>query len=194
MNLRQFASHVTKEAEVRGYATDKNRAEDPLVKPFKTIQDQRKQLLDLKRSTLGACWIDDKKKLVPFDIAGFNQLQNDIKHLQQTISNNALVLDELEAAVEDLHIDQMSLGILKMERSKALEEIEFIKAEPDKALIQKWKAIQEIHGSRDMYEALPEVKAAREQAAAKIAPIQARVEVLEHQINYLESILAKLVI
>ena len=167
MNLRQFASHVTKEAEVRGYATDKNRAEDPLVKPFKTIQDQRKQLLDLKRSTLGACWIDDKKKLVPFDIAGFNQLQNDIKHLQEAISKNELVLAELEKAVEDLHIGQLSLSTLKMERSKALEEIAFLKAEPDKALIQKWKAIQEIHGSRDMYESLPEVKAAREQAAAK---------------------------
>ena len=93
-----------------------------------------------------------------------------------------------------MNIEQMSLGILRMEKSKLLEEIAFLKAEPDKALIQKWKAIQEIHGSRDMYESLPEVKAAREQAAAKIAPIQARVEVLTSQINSLQAIIAKFMI
>lgn len=194
MKLSQFASHITKEAEVRGYATDKSRAADPIVKPFSIFENQKKQLLSLQESTLRSCWIDDKKKIVPFDPAGFEALQSDINHLQDAISKNELVLDELEKAVEDMNIDRMSLGILKMERSKALDEIEFLKAEPDKALTHKWRAIQEIHGSRDMYENLPEVQAAREQAAAKIAPIQARIEVLSAQIERLEAILAKFMI
>jgi len=191
MKLRQFAEHIKKEADLRGYATDRSRADDPLIRPFALFQNQQERLLDLQRSTLTSCWINDQRKLIPLDIAGFNQLQNDIKHLQEAISHNALVLDELEKAVEDMHIDQMSLGILRMERSKALEEISFLKSEPDKALAHKWKAIQEIHGSREMYEALPEVIAARQQAAVAIAPIQARIEILEHQIHTLESILSE---
>lgn len=193
MKLRQFAEHIKKEADVRGYANDRSRADDDLIRPFAALQNQRERLLDLQRSTLSSCWINEQRKLIPFDIAGFNQLQNDIKHLQEAISHNALVLDELERAVEDMYIDQMSLGILRMERAKALEEITFLKSQPDKDLAHKWKAVLEVGGSREMYEALPEVIAARQQAAAKIAPIQARIDVIEHQIKSLESILSKFI-
>lgn len=191
MKLSEFAEHIKKEADVRGYANDRSRADDDLIRSFTVLQKQRERLLDLQRSTLSSCWINEQRKLIPFDIAGFNQLQNDIKHLQEAISHNALVLDELERAVEDMHIDQMSLGILRMERGKALEEIEFLKSQPDKALAHKWKAVLEVGGSREMYEALPEVTAARAEAAAKIAPIQARIETLENKIQTLESILSK---
>lgn len=81
-----------------------------------------------------------------------------------------------------------------MERDKSLEEIDFLKSEPDKTLQHKWKAIQEVHGTLEMYEKLPETIAARQQADDKIAPLLARVETLEHQIHALESILAKIVI
>ena len=193
MKLKQFAEHIEKEADLRGYAADRSRADDPLIRPFVALQDQRERLLSLQRSTLSSCWINDKQKLIPFDLKGFQAIQSQISRLQETISHNALVLDELERTVEDLSIEQMSLGILRMERTKALEEIEFLKSQPDKALAHKWKAIQEIHGTRQMYEQLPEVVTARQQAAAKIVPLQARVETLEHQIHSLESILSKFI-
>ena len=193
MKLSEYASHIKKEADLRGYAADRSRADDPLIRPFAVLQNQRERLLDLQRSTLTSCWINDQRKLIPLDIAGFNQLQNDIKHLQEAISHNALVLDELEKAVEDMHIDQMSLGILRMERSKALEEISFLKSQPDKAMQHKWKAVLEVGGSREMYEKLPETIAARAEADAKIAPLLERIKTLEHQIKSLESILSKFI-
>jgi len=194
MKLSQFAEHIkNKEADVRGYANDRSRADDPLIQPFAALQEQRERLLDLQRSTLSSCWINEQRKLIPFDIAGFNQLQNDIKHLQEAISHNALVLDELERAVEDMYIDQMSLGILRMERAKALEEITFLKSQPDKDLAHKWKAVLEVGGSREMYEKLPETIAARAEADAKIAPLLERIKTLEHQIKSLESILSKFI-
>ncbi len=193
MKLSQFAEHIKKEADVRGYANDRSRADDPLIQPFAALQEQRERLLDLQRSTLSSCWINEQRKLIPFDIAGFNQLQNDIKHLQEAISHNALVLDELERAVEDMYIDQMSLGILRMERAKALEEITFLKSQPDKDLAHKWKAVLEVGGSREMYEKLPETIAARAEADAKIAPLLERIKTLEHQIKSLESILSKFI-
>ena len=191
MKLSQYAAYIRKEADLRGYAADRSRAADPLIRPFALFQDQQERRLDLQRSTLILCWLNDQRKLIPYDKTSFDAIQSEISRLQEIITSNNDVLTELEAAVEDMHIDQMSLGILRMERSKALEEISFLKSEPDKALAHKWKAIQEIHGSREMYEALPEVIAARQQAAVAIAPIQARIEILEHQIHTLESILSE---
>lgn len=193
MKLSEYASHIKKEADLRGYAADRSRADDPLIRPFAVLQNQRERLLDLQRSTLSLCWLNDQRKLIPYDKTSFDAIQSEISRLQEIITSNNDVLTELEAAVEDMHIDQMSLGILRMERSKALEEISFLKSEPDKALAHKWKAIQEIHGSREMYEALPEVIAARTEADAKIAPLLDRVETLEHQIKSLESILSKFI-
>jgi len=194
MKLSQYAEHIRREANVRGYANDRSRADDDLIRPFALFQNQQERLSSLQKSTLNLCWINDQRKLIPLDLKGFQAIQNEISRLQETISHNALVLDELERTVGDLSIEQMSLGVLKMECTKALEEIVFLKAQPDKALQHKWKAIQEIHGSREMYEALPEVILARQQASAKIAPLLDRVETLEHQIHALESILAKIVI
>lgn len=193
MKLKQFAEHIKKEADVRGYANDRTRADDDLIRPFATLQDQRERLLSLQRSTLSLCWLNDQRKLIPFDLKGFQAIQSEISRLQEIISTNSTVLDELEAAVEDFGIDQMSLGILRMERSKALEEISFLKSQPDKALQHKWKAVLEVGGSREMYEQLPEVTAARAEADAKITPILARIETLEHKIHSLESILSKFI-
>ena len=194
MKLCEYASYIRKEADLRGYAADKSRADDDLIRPFAALQDQRERLLSLQKSTLSLCWLNDKQKLIPFDKTSFDAIQSEISRLQEIITSNSVVLNELEAAVEDLGIDQMSLGILRMERIKALEEIEFLKAQPDKALQHKWKAVLEVGGSREMYEQLPETIAARQQADDKIAPLLARVETLEHQIHALESILAKIVI
>ena len=193
MKLKQFAEHIQKEADLRGYAADRSRADDPLIRPFALFQNQQERLLSLQRSTLSLCWLNDQRKLIPYDKTSFDAIQSEIRHLQEIIASNTAVLTELEAAVEDLSIEPLSLGVLRMERSKALEEISFLKSEPDKALAHKWKAIQEIHGSREMYEALPEVRAARTEADAKIAPLLDRVETLEHQIKSLESILSKFI-
>lgn len=193
MKLRQFAEHIKKEADVRGYANDRSRADDPLIRPFAALQEQRERLLSLQKSTINLCWINDQRKLIPFDKDGFEAIQSQIKHLQEIITNNAAVLGELEAAVQDLSIEPMSLGVLRMERSKALEEISFLKSQPDKAMQHKWKAVLEVGGSREMHEALPEVIAARAEADAKIAPLLDRVETLEHQIKSLESILSKFI-
>lgn len=193
MKLRQFAEHIKKEADVRGYANDRSRADDDLIKPFTVIQGQRERLLDLQRSTLSLCWLNDQRKLIPYDKTSFDVIQSQISSLQEIITNNTAVLNELEATVEDLSIEPLSIGILRMERAKALEEITFLKSQPDKDLAHKWKAVLEVGGSREMYEALPEVIAARTEAAAKITPLLDRVETLEHQINSLELILSKFI-
>ena len=193
MKLSEYAEHIKKEADVRGYANDRSRADDPLIQPFAALQDQQERLLDLQRSTLSLCWLNDQRKLIPYDKTSFDAIQSEIRHLQEIITSNSVVLEELEAAVEDLSIEPLSLGVLRMELAKALESITFLKAQPDKDLAHKWKAVLEVGGSREMYEALPEVIAARTEAAAKITPLLAHIETLEHQINSLELILAKFI-
>jgi len=193
MKLSEYASHIKKEADLRGYAADRSRADDPLIRPFAVLQNQRERLLDLQRSTLSLCWLNDQRKLIPYDKTSFDAIQSEIRHLQEIITSNSVVLEELEAAVEDLSIEPLSLGVLRMELAKALESITFLKAQPDKDLAHKWKAVLEVGGSREMYEALPEVRAARTEADAKIAPLLDRVETLEHQIKSLESILSKFI-
>ena len=193
MKLSEYASHIKKEADLRGYAADRSRADDPLIRPFAVLQNQRERLLDLQRSTLSLCWLNDQRKLIPYDKTSFDAIQSEIRHLQEIITSNSVVLEELEAAVEDLSIEPLSLGVLRMELAKALESITFLKAQPDKDLAHKWKAVLEVGGSREMYEALPEVIAARTEADAKIAPLLDRVETLEHQIKSLESILSKFI-
>ena len=189
MKLSEYASHIKKEADLRGYAADRSRADDPLIRPFAVLQNQRERLLDLQRSTLSLCWLNDQRKLIPYDKTSFDAIQSEIRHLQEIITSNSVVLEELEAAVED----PLSLGELHAENAKALESITFLKAQPDKDLAHKWKAVLEVGGSREMYEALPEVIAARTEAAAKITPLLAHIETLEHQINSLELILAKFI-
>jgi len=104
------------------------------------------------------------------------------------------VLDELEAKVHELgiHEDMFSLGRLHGEKRKLQERTEEIKAQPDKDLAHKWKAIVEIGGDRAMDEALPEVQASHQKAQKEIEPLEEEIACLDGQIQSLESILRKL--
>ena len=194
MKLGDFARHVTKEAEVRGEATYRYRANDPLIKPFADYDRQKVSLRALQESTVGLCWLDNKGHMIPYDEGVFARVQTEIQRLQSVIDHNAKVLDELEAMVRELGLgdDQFSIARMYGEKSKLLESIEQIKAQPDKALAHKWKAVVEVGGNRAMYEALPEVKGARQKAVGQIEPLEAKIRVLEGQIQSLESILRKL--
>ena len=191
MRLGDFARHISQVADIKGYAVDKSRANDPLIRPFADFDGQKARLKSLQESTLGLCWIDDKGKVIPYDPAEFGGVQAEIEKLQGKIGHNARVLDELEAKIEELGIkeDFFSLGRLHGEKRKLLERIEQIKAQPDKALSHKWKAVVEVSGDRAMYEALPEVKAARQKAQAQIEPLEAEITSLDGQIQSLEAIL-----
>lgn len=103
MKLKQFAEHIQKEADLRGYAADRSRADDPLIRPFALFQNQQERLLDLQRSTLTSCWLNDQRKMIPLDLKGFQAIQSEISRLQMIIASNSAVLEELEAAVEDPH-------------------------------------------------------------------------------------------
>jgi len=194
MNLGDFAHHISKKANIEGYAADKSRASDPLVKPFADFDRQKARLTELQRSTLGLCWLDDKGKVVPYNLAEFGQVQTEIRNLTGKIDHNTKVLVELEAKVQELGIseDMFSLGRMHGEKRMLLERIEQIKTQPDKDLANKWKAVLEVGGDRAMYEALPEVKAARQKAQKEIEPLEAEIALLDGQIQSLETILRKL--
>ena len=194
MKLGDFARHVTKEAELRGDATYRYRANDLLIRPFTEFDRLKASLRTLQESTLGLCWLDDKGHMVPYDVGVFARVQTEIQRLQSTIDHNANVLDELEDMVRELGLtdDQFSIARMKGEKSKIQESIEQIRAYPDKALAHKWKAVVEVGGDREMYEALPNVKEARQKAVEQIEPLKAEIAVLDGQIQNLESILRKL--
>ena len=194
MKLGDFARHVNKEAEVRGEATYRYRANDPLIKPFTEFDRQKASLRKLQESTVGLCWLDDKGHMTPYDVGVFARVQAEIQRLQSTIDHNANVLDELEDMVRELGLtdDQFSIARMNGEKSRIQESIEQIRAQPDKALAHKWKAVVEVGGDRAMYEALPDVKAARQKAVEQIEPLKAEIVVLDGQIQSLESILRKL--
>ncbi len=194
MKLGDFARHVTKEAEVRGEATYRYRANDPLIRPFADYDRQKASLKTLRESTLELCWIDATGKAIPYDASVFAKVQAEIQRLQSVIDHNANVLDELEDMVRELGLDEDKFSLARMngEKSKIQESIEQIRAYPDKALAHKWKAVVEVGGGREMYEALPDVKAARQKAVEQIEPLEAEVKGLDGQIQSLESILRKL--
>lgn len=194
MKLGDFARHVTKEAELRGDATYRYLANDLLIRPFTEFDRLKASLRTLQESTVGLCWLDDKGHAIPYDVGVFARVQAEIQRLQSTIDHNAAVLDELEAMVRELGLtdDQFSIARMHGEKSKIQESIEQIRAYPDKALAHKWKAVVEVGGDREMYEALPDVKAARQKAIEQIEPLKAEIAVLDGQIQSLESILRKL--
>ena len=194
MKLSDYARDITKKADCEGYAADKSRASDPLIKPFADCDSQKARLKALQESTIGLCWIDAKGKAIPYDAGEFARVQAEIQRLQSVIDHNAAVLTELEDKVRNLELsdDQFSIARMYGEKSKILERIEQIKAQPDKDLAHKWKAVLEIVGDRAMYESLPEVEAARQRAADLIEPLESEIKVLDGQIQSLESILRKL--
>jgi hypothetical protein len=194
MKLGDFARYISRKADIEGYAADKSKANDLLIKPFINFDGQKERLKALRESTLGLCWIDGKGKSIPYDAGEFARVQAEIEALQSKIAHNAKVLDELEAEAQELGIkeDLFSLGRLHGEKRKLNERIDQIKAQPDKDLAHKWKAIVEIGGDRAMYEALPEVQAARQKAQEEIEPLEAEIAYLDRQIQSLESILRKL--
>ncbi len=194
MKLGDFAWHVTKEAEVRGDAAYRYLANDPLVRPFAEFDRQKASLRALQESTIGLCWLDTKGKAIPYDDGVFARVQTEIQRLQSVIDHNANVLDELEAMVQELGLsdDQFSIARMNGEKTRLLERIEQIRAQPDKALAHKWKAVVEVGGNRAMYEALPEVKEARQKAVEQVEPLEVEIKVLDGQIQSLESILRKL--
>lgn len=193
MRLGDSARQISKKADVAGYGADKARANDQLIKPFAEFDNQRARLKGLQESTLGLCWLDAKGKMVPYDEKVFARVQVDIETLQSKIAHNAKVLDDLEAKAQELGIkeDLFSLGRLHGERRKLQERIEEINSQPDKDLAHKWKAVVEIGSNRAMYEALPEVKAARQKAQEQIKPLEAEIACRDRQIQSLEAILRK---
>lgn len=194
MKLSDYARDITKKADCEGYAADKSRASDPLIKPFADCDSQKTRLKALQESTIGLCWIDAKGKAIPYYAGEFARVQVEIQRLQSVIDHNAAVLTELEDKVRNLGLsdDQFSIARIYGEKSKILERITQIKAEQEEALAQKRHSVINIGGNRAMFEDLPEVKAARQKTTELIEPLEAEITVLDGKILGLEFILRKL--
>jgi len=79
MKLGDFARYVSRKADIEGYAADRSKATDPLIKPFINFDGQKARLKSFQESTLGLCWIDSKGKAIPYDAGEFARVQTEIK-------------------------------------------------------------------------------------------------------------------
>ena len=191
MRLHDFARDIINRARANGYATDASKASDPLIRPFRELDEQRATLMSLQGSTLALCWVNAEGKAVPFNEAEFNSVQKEIAALQAKIDHNAAILDKLDAKVAELGLTEFSIGKLKSQKEKLRMEIAQIRAEESDALRSKWESVVSLGGNRGTYDALPEVIEARAKAAVQIEPIEAEILAMDRQIRDLESILSK---
>lgn len=190
MRLSAFARSVIQAANVNGYATDASRASDPLIRPFGEHDEQKASLRTLQESTRSMCWVDSSCQLVPLDAGQFNQVQAEIRRLEDVIAHNAMVLNELDAKATELGIQ--SLGAMHSEKSKILERINEIRAEEVDSLRPKWHAIVIVGGNRGAYDKLPEVKAAKAKTAEQIGPLEAEIDAIDNNVACLQAILRKI--
>lgn len=191
MKLGTYAHDIINRARANGYATDASKASDPLIRPFRELDEQRATLMSLQGSTLALCWVNAEGKAVPFNEAEFNSVQKEIAALQAKIDHNAAVLDNLESKVAEQGLSEFSLAKLKGQKEKLRGQIAQIRAEESDALRSKWESVVSLGGNRGTYDALPEVIEARAKAAAQIEPLEAQILALDRQIRDLESILSK---
>lgn len=192
MRLGEYARAVIARAEAYRYASDEFLAGDPLIRPFGILDRMKRELRNLQESTRALCWVGAGGEMIPFDENEFAAAQSQISTLQAMISHNEAVLAELEDKVQELGVEEYSLLKLRDARRQLEAEVEQIRTRPERDLAHKWHAIVEINGSRQTFETLPEVKAAREAAAKKIEPILVEICVLDARMSSLEEILRKL--
>jgi chromosome segregation ATPase len=191
MRLHDFARDIINRARVNCYATDASKASDPLIRPFGEFDEQKATLRALQESTIGLCWVNSEGNLVPFDEAEFAGIQREITNLQTKIAHNTKILNELDAKVTELGIQEFSIGKLKSQIEKLRSNINQIRAEENDSLRSKWESVVSLGGNRGTYDKLPEVIEARAKAAAQIEPLEAEIKALNGQIRSLESILSK---
>ncbi len=191
MRLHDFARDIINRARVNCYATDASRASDPLIRPFGEHEDQKASLRALQESTRALCWVNAEGKLVPFNEAEFAGIQREIAILQTKIAHNTKILNELDAKVAELGIQEFSISKLKSQIEKLRSQINQIRAEENDSLRSKWESVVSLGGNRATYDKLPEVIDARAKAAEKIAPIESEIKAFNAQIRSLEAILSK---
>ena len=191
MRLHDFAHDIINRARANGYATDASKASDPLIRPFRELDEQRATLMSLQGSTLALCWVNAEGKAVPFNSSEFNSVQKEIAVLQAKVDHNTKILDALDAKVAELGLTEFSISKLKAQKEKMRSEINQIRAEENDSLRSRWESVVSLGGNRATYDKLPEVIEARAKAAAQIEPLEAQILALDRQIRDLESILSK---
>lgn len=192
MRLSAYAKDIINKAKLNGYAADSFMANDDLIKPFGTHEEQKASLKELQRATIGMCWIDSEGKLVPFDQIKFNALQREISLLQSKVDHNAKVLEKLDDKVVELRLAEFSLSKLKGQIEKKRSKINQIREDENYDLRHKWDAVVKIGGSRADYDNLPEVRVARAKSAEQIEPLELKIKAINANVRALESILSKL--
>jgi len=181
MTLREYARRITAEAQARGYAADRYKADDPIVQPFAVLDKQQAALKSQMDKIMAMCWVDRECEVVPYDPGEFAKAQDRIQALKEKVDHNQRVLEELEAKVAELGLteDRYSIRTLRGERLKAQEMMDFLRMQTDQRLRPKWDAVLEVGGTREMYEKLPEVVAANQKLQAEIEPLEQKIKVLD---------------
>jgi len=83
MTLREYARHITGEAQARGYAADRYKADDPIVQPFVLLDKQQVALKSQMDSIMAMCWVDRDCNVVPYDPGEFTKAQDKIQALME---------------------------------------------------------------------------------------------------------------
>jgi len=184
---------MTAEAQARGYAADRYKAQDPIVQPFVELDKQQAALKTQMDSIMKMCWVDRDCNVVPYDPGEFTKAQDKIQALMEKVNHNSKVLEELEETVQKLGLteDRYSIRTLRGERQKSQEMMDFLRMQTDQRLRPKWDAVLEVGGTREMYEKLPEVVAANQKLQAETQPLEEKIKVLDEQITALDAIVSK---
>lgn len=168
-------------------------ASDPLMQPFRTLENQKAELDLLKKSTLDEVWIKRTEsgiEIVPVDSEGFEALSSKIEALVTKIEHNKGVLAKLESECKRLDLKEYSLYRMTDRRNAIPREIQDVNREVDRELEHLFRAAM-ILGNRDAAEKHPMVIAARTKAAEKARPLEEEAQDLNKKITALEAILAE---
>jgi hypothetical protein len=168
-------------------------ASDPLMQPFKTLENQKAELGTLKKSTFDEVWIrqtDAGIEIVPIDPEGFEAVSSKIEALTTKIEHNRVVLAKLQAECKRLDLEEYSLYRMSDRRNMIPREIQDVKREVDRELEHLFRAAT-VLGNRDAAEKHPMVIAARAKAAEKARPLEEEARDLDKKITSLEAILAE---
>jgi hypothetical protein len=156
------------------YGSEENFLHDDLVRPFNLSSAQEAELVELKKAAL---YDETTKARIPA--------------LKATIAANRKVLDRLENAVAEMHLEPLSLGRLRQCQQELVWKIRAEESELANFISPFFESALTTLGDAGLKAAaeLPKVVEARAASAAKIRGYQDGYSKLGQQISMLEGIL-----
>lgn len=192
--LSQFARETLARAESRGGQDDRYLAGDPLIRPWGMLAKEEAELRELQDQSLRAVYATEKGGkivLVPREEQSFQAISAEMSALGAKVTHNREVLQRLELAVTDLHLEEFSLRKLHSAIDDRKQRQQYVKAHALDDVMDIWEAAVTL-GDRSLAEEHPEVVAARQKAAAEIEVLQGEIDTLQGKIDVAEAILREL--